>query len=191
MVGLKLDISKAYDRLEWIYLENMLLKFGFNNVWVDRIIRCVRTVSYSFIQDGVEFGDLKPERGIRQGDPISPYLYILYAEGLSAIIRGHEKVGLIHGCSIARGAPSISHLLFADDCYMFFKATIQEAGCMKNILEKYARISGQEINLMKSTITFSPNTSNMCRQQICSTLSGIHVARKVFGFANAYRKTEE
>lgn len=81
----------------------------------------VKSVSYNFIQDGLEFGEIIPQRGIRQGDPISLYLYILCAEGLSSLIRWYEDVGLLHECSIARGAPSISHLLFADDCYFFLQ----------------------------------------------------------------------
>ncbi|XP_074377717.1 uncharacterized protein LOC141719240 [Apium graveolens] len=69
---------------------------------------CVKIVSYGFWQNGTEFGDVKPHTGIRQGDPISPYLYILCAEGLSSILRRHEEAGLIHGCVVTRGAPSIS-----------------------------------------------------------------------------------
>lgn len=75
VAGLKLDISKAYDRVEWPFLESMLYKFGFNTVWVERVMKCVQTVSYSFIHDGTEFGDVRSQRGIRQGDPISP-IYI-------------------------------------------------------------------------------------------------------------------
>lgn len=84
---------------------------------------CVSTVSYSFLQNGNVFGKVLPQRGIRQGDPISPYLYILCAEGLAGMLNRFEEANLIHGCKVARGAPSISHLLFADDCYFFFKAT--------------------------------------------------------------------
>ncbi|KAL8108439.1 hypothetical protein AgCh_024775 [Apium graveolens] len=64
VVGFKIDISKAYDRLEWKYLEGMLKKFGFGGMWIDRVMQCVRTVSYSFIHDGVEFGNVLPQRGI-------------------------------------------------------------------------------------------------------------------------------
>lgn len=170
VAGVKLDISKAYDRLEWPFLEGMLVEFGFNNVWVERIMQCAQTVSYSFVHDGCEFGNIQPKRGIRQGDPISPYLYILCAEGLSSIIRRHEDSGLLHGISIARGAQPISHLLFADDCYVFFKATIQEARSMKSILELYEKLSRQAINMMKSTVNFSPNTTTDCRQQICNIM---------------------
>ncbi|XP_074336841.1 uncharacterized protein LOC141674013 [Apium graveolens] len=170
IAGLKIDVSKAYDRLEWDYIEHMLNKFGFNPTWIGRVMGCVKTVSYGFWQNGTEFGDVKPQRGIRQGDPISPYLYILCAEGLSSILRRHEEAGLIHGCIAARGAPSISHLLFADDCYLFFKATKSEATTMKNVLRRYERISGQAINFNKSSVIFSPNTTVLNRQLVCEAL---------------------
>lgn len=107
IAGLKIDISKAYDRLEWSFLKNMLRRFGFHQEWIHRVMTCVRSVSYSFLHNGDVFGEVIPKRGIRQGDPISPYLYILCAEDLSAIIRRNEEAGLIHGCTIARGAPPI------------------------------------------------------------------------------------
>ncbi|WOG90771.1 hypothetical protein DCAR_0310016 [Daucus carota subsp. sativus] len=101
---------------------------------------------------------------------MSPYIYILCAEGLSSIIKRNEEAGLIHGCSVARGAPAISHLLFADDCYFFFKAIESEARVMKNIIKRYEELSGQAINFQKSTITFSPNTSQVNREAICGIL---------------------
>ncbi|XP_074356253.1 uncharacterized protein LOC141695951 [Apium graveolens] len=92
-------------------------------------------VTYSFMHNGGAFGDLKPQRGLHQGDPIAPYIYIMYAEGLSAMIRRNEEVGILHGCTVASGAPTISHLLFADDAYFFFRATAAEAGVMHQILQ--------------------------------------------------------
>lgn len=123
------------------------------------------------------FGEVRPQRGLRQGDPISPYLYILCSEGLSAMLRRHEEVGLLHGCKIARGAPSVSHLLFADDCYLFFRATRSEASTMKTVLNRYERCSGQAINYRKSSITFSPNTSREDRNWLCTNLEVEEVAR--------------
>lgn len=87
IAGLKIDISKAYDRLEWDYLCNIMINIVFGEVWINRIIKLVSSVFYGFLQNGVEFGNMVPRRGYRQGDPISPYLYIMCVEGLSAIIR--------------------------------------------------------------------------------------------------------
>lgn len=137
VAGLKVDVSKAYDRLEWSFVESMLHKFGFHTDWISRIMTCVTTVSYSFLRKGEVFGDINLKRGIRQGDHISPYLYILCAEGFLAIIRNYEANGLLHGCKIARGAPSVSHHLYADDCYFFFRASNSEAYSMKSILNRY------------------------------------------------------
>lgn len=138
---------------------------------------CVKSVSYSFVRDGNVFGEVKPQRGIRQGDSISPYFYILCAEGLSAIFGRFEETGLLHGCRIARGAPSVSYLLFADDCYFFFKATKGEADMMKDILNRYEKILGQAINYRKSNIVFSPNTSSKDKTMVCNSL-GVEEAEK-------------
>lgn len=170
MAGLKIDVLKAYDRLEWRFIEGMLEKFKFHHVWIQRIMTCIKTVSYSFLHQGEVFGELMPQKGIRQGDPISPYIYILCAEGLSSIIKRHEEMGLIHGIKIARRAPSVSHLLFADDCYFFFKAVETEAHVMNRIIKRYEDLSGQSVNFSKSLITFSPNTSPAIRGQICGIL---------------------
>lgn len=79
-------------------------------------------------------------------------------------------MGLIHGCRIARGAPRVSHLLFADDCYVFFKATQTEASNMRSILNKYEMLSGKLVNYNKSDIVFSPNTCARERGSICACL---------------------
>lgn len=76
----------------------------------------------------------------------------------------------MHGCTIAMGDPTISHLLFADDCYFFFKANKAEADTMKHILNRYEHISGQKINYVKSAITFSPNMNDICRREVCQQL---------------------
>lgn len=165
-----MDISKAYDKLEWRYIEGMLKKIGFEQVWTQRVMTCIKTVTYTFVNSGEVFGEVKPCRGIRQGDPISPYIYLLCAEGLSSIIKRHEDVGLLHGISIAKGAPPISHLLFMDDCYMFFRANRDEARIMKDVLDRYERLSGQAVNYNKSSVVFIPNTSTPDREDVCQAL---------------------
>ena len=141
---------------------------GFHHSRVRKIMGCIETVSYHFIQKGEYMGPIKPSRGLRQGDPLSPFLYILSAEGLSSSIQALERKGLIHGCKMAGGAPEISHLFFVDDSYMFFKADVQEGYQVKHCLEQYEKASGQMVNFEKSTISFSSNVSNQLKGEIRS-----------------------
>ncbi|KAH9656150.1 reverse transcriptase domain-containing protein [Citrus sinensis] len=169
--ALKIDMSKAYDRIEWDFLEAMLLRLGFDGKWVTLIMLCVSTVRYHVIRDGKEIGPIVPSRGLHQGDPLSPYLFILCAEGLSALIRKNERAGLLHGVKVARGAPVVSHLFFADDCFLFFKATNSEAHVIKRILGVYGQGSGQMVNLSKSSIFFSSNVKEDVKEQLCHILA--------------------
>lgn len=116
---LKLDMSKVYDPIEWKMLQVVLLKFGFSAKWVDLVMCCVSSVEYSIMAWVEEIGPIRSHRGLRQGDPVSPYLFIMVAKALSALIRDHEMKGFFHGVRIVKRAPTITHLLFAYDSYTF------------------------------------------------------------------------
>jgi len=154
-VALKLDISKAYDRIDWSYLKNVMIKMGFSNRWIDWIMMCVETVDYLVIVNKDMVGTIISGRGLRQGDPLSPYLFILCAEGLSALIRDAEGRGELQGVRVCRNAPVVSHLLFADDCFLFFQAEESQANVMKRILTTYEEALGQAISLQKSEVYYS------------------------------------
>ena len=158
-LALKLDVSKAYDQVEWLFLQGVMQKLGFPKKWIERVMTCVTTTSFSILLNGKPYGNVLPSRGIRQGDPLSPYLFLLCVEGFTSLLAKAENDGKIHGASICRGAPKVSNLLFADDSLLFCRATQNEVEVISEVLQTYANASGQCINLEKSSVFFSSNTS--------------------------------
>ena len=165
-LAIKTDMSKAYDRVEWPFIEAMLLKLGFAQRWVSRIMSCITSVQYKVLINGQPKGHIVPNRGIRQGDPLSPYLFILCTEALIANIRKNEEEKLLTGLKIARGSPAISHLLFADDNLFFCKANRQECETILQILKDYERASGQHINFLKSSLQFGHKVPDAVRLEV-------------------------
>ncbi|KAA3454975.1 reverse transcriptase [Gossypium australe] len=166
LMAAKLDMSKAYDRVEWGFLKDVLLKMGFAEEWVRLVMKCVSTVSYAVNINGNRGRNFKPTRGLRRGDPLSPYLFLICGEGLSTLIRLAIREGVLKGVKASRRGPAVSHLLFADDCIVFGEATKERARFLKEILKSYEQCSGQCVNFNKSTIFFSTNTSEEMKKEI-------------------------
>lgn len=95
-VALKIDISKAYDRVDWGFLERMMLKLGFDRNWTDLVMLCVRTVNYTALVNGEPVGPIVPQRGLRQRCPLSPYMFIICAQGLSCLVDRAVTCGDVH-----------------------------------------------------------------------------------------------
>nr|XP_027090162.1 uncharacterized protein LOC113711181 [Coffea arabica] len=111
-VAIKLDIFKAYDRIEWTFLEKLILKIGFCQQWVGWIMECVSSVSYSVNSNREKKGFIKPIRGLRQGDLLSPFLFLICAEGFSALFNQAVRQGKLTDLQISYGGPRLSHLFF-------------------------------------------------------------------------------
>jgi hypothetical protein len=141
--AVKLDMNKASDCVEWRYLEKVMLKMGFNEQWVRLIMECVSFVSYRVRFNNTETKEFTPTRGPRLGDPLSPYLFLLCSEGFSSLLSKEEEIGGLEGIRVYRDAPSISHLLFADDSLILMKADSHNASTLKKVLDTYFLSSRQ------------------------------------------------
>ena len=100
LMAIKLDISKAFDRVEWKCLELIMQKLGFHDRWISIIMMCITTISYSILLNGEPKGVIYPLRGTRQGDPLNPFLFLLCAKGLSAMLKREERWGTIRGIAV-------------------------------------------------------------------------------------------
>ena len=123
--AVKLDMMKAYDRVEWHYLEAMLLRLGFDAPFVRLIMRCVTSVRFSVRMNGELLPSFTPSRGLRQGCPVSPFLCLLCAEGLTSLLNHFGGHFVDRGIRVSYRSPWINHLLFADDSLIFISATVE------------------------------------------------------------------
>ena len=141
-------------------------KLGIHRRMVEIVMRCVCIVTYSIRINGKPRGHIIPTKGLHQGDPLSPYLFLLCAEGLSGLLRQQVESGSIKGAAVCRGAPRISHLFFADDSLIFCQATLEECATLQQILSVYESMSGQQLNRNKTALFFSRNTPRPIQEEI-------------------------
>lgn len=188
-MAIKTDMEKAYDRIEWKFIQATMLSMGFPNQLVSLIMKCITTVSYIILLNGRPSTKLKPQRGIRQGDPRSPYMFIICVNVFSALISKAQKDKRITGVKIAPGAPNISHLFFADDSVIFCKAKKYETNNIKHIIDTYQQASGQLVRMAKYEMIFSKKVDNLSKSYICykhSSYTGCYSFLKVPRNANNY-----
>ena len=125
-MAIKLDMSKAYERLEWCFLMNIMERMGFHEKWRGLIYVCISSVSFSVMVNGEPRGHIVPTRGLRQADPLSPYLFLLCSEGLrqaDPLIQHAINDGKLYGFSLYRSGPKISHLFLQ---MIVFSFVVQE-----------------------------------------------------------------
>lgn len=149
----KLDIEKAYDNVSWGYLLNIMQRIGFGQKWIKWVKYCISTVSFSVLINGTSAGFFKAQKGLRQGDPLSPFLFLLAMEGLNKMVKTANINGWLRGFDVAReGKESleVTHLQYADDTLIFCDAEEEQLRFLRIILVIFEGISGLHINWRKS-----------------------------------------
>ena len=172
-----LDMSKAFDRVKWCFIEVAMGKLGFYEKWICLIMHCITIVSNSIIINGSAHGCITPSRGLWQGDPLSPYLFLICAEAFSSLIHNATRSKELDGISICRGCPYVTRLFFANDSLLFCKANSQECYILTEILRKYEAASGQKINTNKSSIFFNHNTPQETKDEMLEILGPMQGSR--------------
>jgi hypothetical protein len=151
---IKLDLSKYFDRISWQYMRSLLEAYGFDTTWIDWIMHLTSSTFFSILVNGVPSQPFSPTRGIRQGDPLSPFLFVIMVEGLGRYINASIEDGSLKGLPLHNLQLTTSHSQFVDDTLLMNTPTAQEANKLKTILTDFAEASGTSLNLDKSQLFF-------------------------------------
>ena len=169
-MAIRIDLEKAYDRIKWSFIRQMLTLFNFPKNLIKLIMSCVTSVSASLLFNGGSLDPFLPSRGIRQGDPLSPYLFIICMEFLGHLIEGKCAAKLWKPIKASQSGPVFSHLFFADDLVLFGSANSENCVAINSALQEFCTKSGQKVSEAKSRVFFSPNVDLDEREALTSIL---------------------
>ena len=169
-MAIKVDLEKAYDRLKWNFIHKVLHAFHFPHHLVKLIMSCISTTSISILVNGESLESFNPSRAILQGDPISPYIFILCMEYLGSLIEKECMDGDWVPIKASRENLEISHLFFVDDLILFAKASEEGREVIRDVLDRFCVESGKKVSSDKSHIYFSKNVKANLKNKICNNL---------------------
>ena len=156
--------------MEWSFIHKVLQAFCFPPNLIKIIMSCISTTSISLLVNGSALEAFNPSRGIRQGDPLFPYLFILCMEYLGYLIEEKCAKGLWCPLKASRGNIKISHLFFADDLILFAKVNTENCIAISEVLRTFCKESSQKISCEKSRIYFSSNVGVDLKESACERL---------------------
>eukprot|EP00253_Pinus_taeda_P018267 PITA_18267 len=155
----KLDLSKAFDSLSWMNIKKVLIAFGFAAPWVRWVMSLISSSFFSILVNGIPSSPFHPSRGIRQGDPLSPFLFVNMAEGLGRSIKSAQQSLCLKGLSF-HNSPAFIHQQFVDDNMLFGHPSVQEARLLKSLLSGFSVASGFSIATLPSKYLGAPLTAS-------------------------------
>ncbi|GKV48357.1 hypothetical protein SLEP1_g55180 [Rubroshorea leprosula] len=148
----KVDFEKAYDKVNWEFIDYMMMRMGFCATWRKWIQECLNSSSVSILINGSPTNQFPVNKGIRQGDPLSPFLFLIVAEGLNGLMSSAVDTERYKGVGIGSGDTMVTHLQFADDTIFFGDATEDNIRVIKCIMRTFELASGLKINFGKSQL---------------------------------------
>ncbi|XP_074299645.1 uncharacterized protein LOC141630789 [Silene latifolia] len=169
-IAIKIDLEKAYDRLRWSFIRDTMKDMGFPGLLVDVVMECVTSTRMQVLWNGEPTKQFTPTRGVRQGDPLSSYLFVMCLEKLQQAIDLEVRNKNWRPIVVGRNGPSITNLFFADDMVLFGEANEEQALVMRYVLDNFCEASGEKISSAKSRVFFSSNTAEEIRSKVSTTL---------------------
>lgn len=167
---IKIDLEKVYDSLEWSFIKMVLEHFNFPSNIINLIMSYMALTSTSILFNVGKLNPFQPSRGIRQSDPISPYLFLLCMEFLAAQITNMCEEKNWDKIKASRDGLSFSHVFFTGDLMLFAKANSKNCEAIIEVLDNFCNLTGPEVSLTKSCIYFSNNVSSRRKRNICKKM---------------------
>lgn len=164
VMALKIDLEKAYDRVSWAFLYETLNEAGVPTTLVDVIMTCFSTNTMQILWNGDMTDSFTPSRGLRQGCPLSPYLFVLCMERLAHGITQAVEAGDWKPFQMCKNGPPLTHLFFADDLLLFGQADMVTAETITNVLEDFCICSGMKVSI--ATLFFSKKVTNAVKRSL-------------------------
>ncbi|XP_035831848.1 uncharacterized protein LOC118480940 [Helianthus annuus] len=148
----KVNIRKAYDSVNWAFLDSIMIQMNFPSRWRAWVMATLRSAKASVLVNGSPTREFEYTHGLRQGDPLSPFLFVMAMEALSGIMKAAESTGLFKGIKVTNDGPYLSHLIYADDVMFVGEWSLSNINNLRRMLRCFYLVSGLKVNLAKCSI---------------------------------------